>query len=478
MVVYTDKVITLKSINPSTLEVLAEVQVTSQAAINEAFQASRQALLSWRETTLQQRLKKIESFYQLLIEQSDEIARLITAEVGKPLLESYLGEISGPLDMCLWLKKEAAGILSSKEIPVANPLMLGKKHWLKFEPLGVVGIISPWNYPFSIPVMTMLMALAAGNTVILKPSEKSPLIGLKIAELFRQAGFPEHVVTVVTGDGQSGQELAGQDLGRLIFTGSIATGIKVINSTAPNITPLTLELGGKDPAIVLPDAPIERTAHGIAWGAFTNAGQACASIERLYLVRGGNSQAILDRLVEIASKLKVGDPLLPTTQIGPLIDVQQFDHVVTQVEQAIALGAKVLCGASTPVFDQSDSASAGKKISGYFYLPTIITDVSPDMKIMAEETFGPVLPVTIVDSVEKAISLANQSKYALTASVWSSNIQHAQKIADKLEAGSVLINDCLYTHALPELPWGGLKKAVLAVVILNLVCLIWSISSK
>ena len=337
--------------------------------------------------------------------------------------------------------------------------MSGKRHYLKFEPLGVVGIISPWNYPFSIPVMTMLMALTAGNTIILKPSEKSPLIGLKIAELFQQAGFPDHTVSVVTGGGQTGQELSGHNLGRLIFTGSVASGIKVINNTAPNLTPLTLELGGKDPAIVLPDAPIERTAQGIAWGAFTNAGQACASIERLYLVRGGNSQAILDRVVEIAAELKVGDPLLPTTEMGPLIDVQQFDHVISQVEQAISLGAKVLCGAAQLTVGELDANSSDKKLGGYFYRPTVITDVSADMKVVQEETFGPVLPVIMVDSIEEAIGLANQSTYGLTASVWSKNIKQAELIADRLEVGSVFINDCLYTHALPELPWTGLKKS-------------------
>ena len=290
--------------------------------------------------------------------------------------------------------KEASKILADEQFAPFNPLLMGKRHLLKFEPLGVIGIIAPWNYPFAIPVSTILMVLVAGNTVVLKPSEKSPLTGLKIGELFRQAGFPENTVTIITGDSQAGQTLSNLDLARLIFTGSLKSGEKVMANAASHITPLTLELGGKDGAIVLPDAPIERTAQAIVWGAFTNAGQACASIERLYLVRGGNSQAILNKIVELASSLKIGDPLLPDTEIGPLIDVQQYDHVVLQVEEAISLGAKVLCGAgklSNLDLNAGQKASentATKKLAGYFYQPTVIADLSPKMKILSEETFA------------------------------------------------------------------------------------------
>ncbi len=452
--------VTLKSINPATLEVLAEVKVTPGEAISKAAEASKQAFQSWRTTTLQERLKKIEKFYRLLSSKQDEIARLVTLEMGKPLVESYLGDISGPLDTCVWLMKEAPKILSAQYISVANPLLFGKTHHLKFEPAGVIGIISPWNYPFSIPVMTMLMALTAGNTIILKPSEKSPLTGLKIGELFKEAGFPENTVTIITGGAEQGNILANLALARLIFTGSVATGTKVMAAAASHLTPINLELGGKDAAIVLPDAPIERTARALTWGAFTNAGQACASIERLYFVKGGNSEAILKRMVDLAKQLIVGDPLLESTEIGPLIDVQQYDHVVNQVEEAITGGAKVLCGTGKlSSLDLNTDPSGDKKLAGYFYQPTIITNVNHNMKIMQDETFGPVLPMMIVDSVEEAIKLANDSTFGLTASVWSTNINKAKTLADQLEAGSVFINDCLYTHARPELPWGGLKNS-------------------
>jgi succinate-semialdehyde dehydrogenase / glutarate-semialdehyde dehydrogenase len=231
--------------------------------------------------------------------------------------------------------------------------------------------------------------------------------------------------------------------------------VKIINATAPNITPISLELGGKDAAIVLPDAPVERTARAIVWGAFTNAGQACASIERLYVVRGGNSELLVNRIVQLVNQLKVGDPLLETTEIGPLIDVQQFDHVVNLVEQAVSAGAEILSGGEKI----SSPELRDKGLEGYFYRPTVLLNVDHNMRIMQEETFGPALPIMMVDSAEEAVRLANESTYALAASVWSANLTRAQSIANKIQAGTVFINDCLYSHAVAELPWGGLKKS-------------------
>ena len=205
----------------------------------------------------------------------------------------------------------------------------------------------------------------------------------------------------------------------------------------------------------MPDAPVERTAQAITWGAFTNAGQACASIERVYVVRGGNSELLVDRIVQLVNQLKVGDPLLETTEIGPLIDVQQFDHVVNLVEQAVSAGAKVLCGGEK----LSSPELRDKGLTGYFYQPTVLTNVDHAMRIMQEETFGPALPIMLVDSIEEAIKLANESQYALTASIWSANLSRAKSIANKIQAGTVFINDSLYSHAVAELPWGGLKKS-------------------
>jgi succinate-semialdehyde dehydrogenase/glutarate-semialdehyde dehydrogenase len=234
----------------------------------------------------------------------------------------------------------------------------------------------------------------------------------------------------------------------LIFTGSVEGGSKVMAQAAENLTPVTLELGGKDPAIVLPDAPPDWTARGLVWGAFTNCGQACASIERVYLVKGKHTDQLIERLITHTRALHLGAGLDPQTEVGPLIDEVQLHKVDSQVEEAKSLGAKVLCGGRRRM-----------DLGGYFYEPTLLTDVNHSMRVMTEETFGPVLPLMVVDSEDRAIELANQSDYGLCASVWSRNLGRAEDIAEDLEVGNVLINDALFSFACPQVPWGGLKKS-------------------
>lgn len=439
---------TIQSINPATRQIIGTAPIMSAAQVKTAVASAWQAFAEWRLIDFRQRANKLLDFRRVLVEAADQVASLITDEVGKPLVESYLAELNGPLDSCGWLANEAGRILQDQVIHLANPLLISKSNTVVFEPLGVVGIIAPWNYPFSIPTMTMLAALMAGNAVILKPSEKSPLIGMKIGELFERAGFAKGLVTILPGDSRTGEALTREKLGRLIFTGSVAGGTKVMAQAAPNMTPLTLELGGKDPAIVLPDAPPDWTAKGLVWGAFTNAGQACASIERVYIVQGKETQQLLERLAYHTRNLKVGLPKDPATELGPVIDESQLEKILNHIEEAKSLGAAILYG--------------GKRrndLGGYFLEPTILTGVNHRMKIMTEETFGPVLPIMIVDTVSEAVALANDSIYGLTASVWSSNLKRAKDVARDLDAGTVYVNDCLFSHAVPEAPWGGLKKS-------------------
>ncbi len=277
---------------------------------------------------------------------SDAIANLISAEVGKPLVEAYMGELTGPLDSCVWLAENAERFLKDQAIQLTNPLLSAKQSIVTFEPLGVIGIISPWNFPFSIPMMSILSCVMLGNTVVLKPSEKSPLIGIKIGELFKEAGFPEGVVNVVTGDRSTGELLTRSKVARVIFTGSVAGGTKVIQQAASNLggVPVTAELGGKDAAVVLPGAPIDWTAQGLIWGAFTNAGQACASIERVYILKSKHTEKLIDTIVQKTLQLKLGPPSDQTTDVGPIIDEVQLAKVERQVNEARQAGAKVLCG--------------------------------------------------------------------------------------------------------------------------------------
>ena len=293
------------------------------------------------------------------------------------------------------------------------------------------------------------MGLMAGNAVLLKPSEYTPFVGLQIGELFRAAGLPEGVLQVLTGDGTTGAALAEEAIDKIFFTGSVRTGRKVAESAARRLMPFVLELGGKDPMIVCADAPFERTVNGAVWGAFSNCGQTCASVERLYVV-----ESIADRfikaLVEKTKALRVG--MDGQQDIGPLNNARQLQIVTEQMEEAVARGANVLIG--------------GKRITslpGYFFEPTIVTNVNNSMRLMQEETFGPVLPVIPVKDEAEAIRTANDSNFGLLASVWTKDTSRGKAIADQLEAGTVLINDVMYTHSAAETPWFGVKQSGMGV---------------
>lgn len=444
----TSQTATLVSINPANKEVVGEVPIMGGTEVNEAVESGWKAFETWQFVDFNKRARLLLKLRKIMEGQADEIAQLVCKEVGKPLTEAYLAELTGPLDTCVWLVENAERTLKDQVINLTNPLLSSKQSLITFEPLGVIGVISPWNYPFAIPMMTILAAVGVGNTVVLKPSEKSPLIGIKIGELFEKAGFPEGVVSVITGDRSTGEHLSRARLSRLIFTGSVEGGRKIMAQVAPNLTPLTLELGGKDPAVVLPDAPVEWTARGLTWGAFTNAGQACASIERAYLIKGKRNDRLLEKVVEYTKSLKLGDPSDPTVDVGPLIDEIQLEKVIGHLEQARAMGATILYG-----------GNRRDDLGGFFLEPTVLTNVNHKMDIMRKESFGPVLPIMVAESEDEAVELANDSDFGLTACVWGKNLGRAEAIARDLNVGTVLINDCLFSHASPQLPWGGLKKS-------------------
>lgn len=446
---------TVSSVCPHTKQVLGEFACADQAAVGQAVSTAARTFQK-QQLDLNSRLQLISNLRTLIADNADEIAQLISTEVGKPLSECFSAEIAGVLDTCVWLKKHAPRLLASQRVRLGNPLAWRKRCSLHHEPLGVIGIISPWNFPFSIPMTSVLQAVAAGNTVVLKPSEKSTMVGLKIAELFQQAGFPEGTVNVVVGDGLTGKCLSEHPkLSRLILTGSVRAGQRIVEQTARNLTPVTLELGGKDAAIVLPDAPVEYTSRGLVWGAFTNAGQACASVERVYIVDGPNTQDLIYAIVEKTLALRVGAPAtlagLRTEKphdVGPIIDETQLMKISAQVEDARKNGATIHCGGRILA-----------EMPGYFYEPTVITGVNHEMAVMREETFGPVVAIMVVPSVEEAVRLANDSNFGLTASIWSASVRDAQAIAPQLQVGTVYVNDCIFSHAAPELPWGGVKHS-------------------
>jgi succinate-semialdehyde dehydrogenase/glutarate-semialdehyde dehydrogenase len=316
-----------------------------------------------------------------------------------------------------------------------------------YKPIGVVGIISPWNFPWATPLDEVVMALMAGNSVVLKPSELTPLSALKIGEVFKEAKLPPGLLEIVTGDGTTGAALVEANVNKIMFTGSVDTGKRVAEAAAKHLTPVVLELGGKDPMIVLDDAKLENAARAAIWGAFCNSGQACASIERCY-VHESIAPQFINLVVKETLALKQGDPRADDVDVGAMSNEKQLDIVESHVRDAVQRGAEVQTG--------------GRRLDdggGWFHEPTVMTNVDHSMQLMREETFGPLLPIMTFKTDDEAVRLANDSIYGLTASVFTSDMKRGRALAERIDAGTVMINEVVYTHAVAQTPWGGVKQS-------------------
>ena len=435
------------STNPATAEVLREFECTSAAEVREAAARARAAQPAWQVIGVRKRLAMVEKFQQLLNERKQHVARIITSEAGKPIAEALLTEILVVLDAARFLLKESYGFLREQPLPHGNLATKAKSGRLIREPYGVIGIISPWNYPFSIPATETLAALATGNAVVLKPSELTPLSGLELASLLYEAGVPEAVVQVVIGEGPTGAALIESGIDKLVFTGSVATGRRIAQAAAARLLPVVLELGGKDPMIVLEDADVDVASSGAVWGAFVNVGQACLSVERCYVHRS-IYDAFVYACVEKTKRLRVGNGADPNTDVGPLIRERQLHTVEQHVADARSRGGRMVTG--------------GERLTSLgpnYYAPTVLADVTHEMLVMREETFGPVLPIMPFDSDAEAIRLANDSEYGLAASVWTRNRARGERIARQINAGTVMVNDAVSCFGISEAPHGGVKAS-------------------
>jgi len=434
-------------VHPGSGETFAQASLLSAEQASSAVAAAERAFPAWNALGFRERGRFLLRMAHAIVEEADEIAALIAREQGKPASEAHMVEIFPTLETLKHLALHAEEIL--REDPVESQVLLfaHKEARLLYVPYGVVLSITPWNYPFSISLTGLAAALAAGNTVVLKPAPATTLVGLKIGELARKAGLPSGVVNVVAVDDSVAAALVEDPrVRKILFTGSVATGRKVMATAAKNLTPVVLELGGKDPAIVCRDADLARAAKGIVWGAFMNCGQTCASVERVY-VEEPVAQAFIDLVVEETKRLKVGDPTKPGADVGPMAMERQRRIVEEHVKDALASGARALTGGELPPGP------------GYFYPPTVLTGVDHSMRIMKEETFGPVLPIMNVPSLDEAIRLANDSEYGLTASGWTRSAETARKLQEGLDAGVVSINDCVSSYGEPTAPWGGVKDS-------------------
>jgi succinate-semialdehyde dehydrogenase/glutarate-semialdehyde dehydrogenase len=403
----------------------------------------------WAQLTLRDRARYIERAAQVLIDESDEIRDLIVAEQGKPRNEAFSMELLPTIDALHWIGREGQRILADEKVPMPQLFLKTKHTSFTYEPLGVIGVIAPWNYPWSIPFGEVAIALMAGNGVVLKPASLTPLIGDRIARVFERAGVPESLVRVVHGPG-TGSALVESSVAKVFFTGSVETGRGVGEACARQLKGSVLELGGKDAMIVLPDANLDHAIAGALWGGFANAGQTCAGIERVYVMREV-SERFIAGVVRGAQELTVGDPMGWGTEIGPMVSREQFELVRELVDDAVAAGATIHCGG--PV----DHAPAG--LQGDFFAPAVLTGVTHEMRIMREEIFGPVLPIMIADSEDEAVSLANDSVFGLGASVWTSDRSKGERVARELESGMVWINDHMFSHGACQCSWGGVKES-------------------
>ncbi len=431
----------LVSSDPLTGSEIGEVPVMGHAEVSAMVGASRTAMRAWSARALPVRARALERLRHIIASRADEIAALVRSETGKTLAEALV-EITIACDYVAYLARVAPNALIERR--AATGLLAHRKAWVAYQPFGVIAAITPWNYPFVLSLSAAATSLVAGNGVVLKPSEYTPLTGVLVGELLAEATGLQDLVGVATGDGSTGAALIATDVDKIAFTGSVATGKKVMRAAAESLTPLVLELGGKDAMIVCADADIERAARGAVWSAFYACGQLCQSVERVYVV-----DPVYDEFVQIAlaeaRRVRTSDE--PEATIGSLIAPFQVEKVQRHLQDAQAKGARVLLG--------------GRAINapGFFFEPTVIVDVSHDMELMREETFGPVLPIMRVADEEEALRLAADSDYGLNASVWTRDRAKARRIARQLEVGSVVINDHMINYAMADLPFGGARDS-------------------
>ncbi len=438
----------LESSSPATGEALGAVPALAPEDVQAVVDDVAGVQPFWAELPLSERARYMRRSAQVVIDNLDRLAVLIAREQGKPISEAYTMELLPTVDALHWIAEQGPRTLADERIPHPQIFLKHKRAFFSYEPLGVVAVIAPWNYPWSIPFGEVAFALMCGNGVVLKPASLTPLVGQQIQWVFERAGVPDGLVRAIHGGGPVGQALVEASVDKVFFTGSVEVGRSVGEQCARRMKGSVLELGGKDPAIVLADAKLDTAVAGCLWAGFANAGQTCSGIERVY-VASEVADRFVAELVAGAEGLTVGDPLHGSTEVGPMISRDQLERVRELVDEAVASGAELRCGGPTEV----------PGLDGPFFAPAVLTGVTHEMRIMREEVFGPVVPIVTFDSEDEAIRLANDSELGLGASVWTLDRDRGTRIARRLEAGMVWINDHAYSHGACQCSWGGVKQS-------------------
>jgi acyl-CoA reductase-like NAD-dependent aldehyde dehydrogenase len=428
----------IQTINPATEEVLKEYKIIDEDQINESVKRARNAFAEWKKD-MDKRADHLYSFAKELRKNKENLARSATQEMGKSIRESR-----AEIDKCAWTIEyfaDNAKLFSAGEVINTD----ARKSTVTFEPLGVIGSIMPWNYPYWQGLRFAAPSLMIGNTIILKPASATMQSGIEIEKTFNKAGVPEGVFQTLVGDSKSAESLIDSDgVNAITFTGSVPVGAKVAQRATSKLKKTVLELGGSDPFIVCEDADIEKTSTGAVKGRFVNCGQSCIASKRFIVVKD-IAKEFTEKFVQKTEQLKVGDPLADDTDLGPLVNAKSLENMEGIMTRSIKEGAEILTG--------------GERINGrgYFYRPTILTNVTPAMEIAQEEVFGPVAPIVLANDEKEATRIANDSKFGLGASIWTQNLEKAEELSSKIRSGMVTVNNVVISD--PRVPFGGIKNS-------------------
>ncbi|MBM4384444.1 MAG: aldehyde dehydrogenase family protein [Deltaproteobacteria bacterium] len=439
-----------RALSPASLAPIGEFECASAEDVRAAVERARKAQAAWGELPVKERTQYLWRLLDQFVARQDEVIDAVIAETGKARSEAISMEVFATCDAITYYAKRAPKFLAPEKCGIHGVMGFAKKLKLVYKPLGVVGLITPWNGPIVLAVNPLVQAVVAGNAVLHKPSEVTPFSALLIKRFTEDAGWPADLYQVLQGDGATGAALIESGVNKISFTGSVATGRKVAEACGRNLIPCTLELGGKDAMIVCADADLDRAAQGALIGSCMNTGHYCCGTERIY-VDDAVYEPFVAKVVEGAKKLRQSDT--GEFDVGAVFWDKQMSIIERHMDDAVAKGAKVLVG-----------GRRNPALKGLYYEPTVVVDVNHSMDLMTQETFGPVVAIQRVKSEEEAIALANDSDYGLNGNVWTTDTARGERIAARIETGGVCVNDMAMTYGVPEAPFGGVKTSGIGAV--------------